>query len=192
MLSVPFLIRLLCLSGASCIGLAGASAQESQMERRMDDKWRAAIKGTGQPYVPTDKNQFAAKTFSSKTAYVKDFYYPKHFSAKEFLTGNFKGSKGFWMGDFKYSTNPADTKGRVIPNATTKYDTKTMPVKTLADAGKGYAVKSYAARASGLRGKSQDKLDKEGPAAMAGKVGWQGNMDTMTLEQVRDLLNKTK
>ena len=188
-LRLPLRLVLLGCALYACVGTA--FADEGGFERRLDQAWRDAIKGNGKPFLAPE-SRAGSKTFSSKNASVKEFYYPKRFSAKEFLTGNFKGSHNFWMGDFKYDTKTVDTRGRVIQNVGVPYATKAMPVQTSQEASKGYTVRTFATRANLTRGKSQDKFDKEGPAALAGKVGLQGNMQTMTIDQVRDLLNKSK
>ena len=188
-------IRVLCLAGALCLGIGSAFGQDTDFEKRMDQKWRDAMAGKSAPYNPISKDKTVhVKEFASKSATVKDFYLPKNFQSKDYLTGSYKGNKGFWMGDFKYSTKTVDTSGRIIPNATTKYSTKDMPVKADRDASKKYTTRSFSTKESKFRGTAQDRLTKDGAAALAGShpVGWQGNMGEMSLEQVRDLLNKNK
>ena len=176
MRSLHPVIRLLGLCGALCLGLGSAHAQETGFERRMDQKWRDAMAGKAKAYEPaTTSSSVQLKEFASKSANVKAFYFPKNFQSKDFLTGNYKGSKNFWMGDFKYSTKTVDTKGNVIPNATTKYDTKAMPVKTWGDASKKYASKTYATGTSGLRRTASPPTDlRRWPARKrsAGRDKW--------------------
>lgn len=95
--------------GALCLWAGTAFAQDSSLERRMDQAWRDAMQGKGRAFEPDVKSRFAAKAVDTKPAFVKAFYFPRSFTAKDFLTGNYKGSKDFWMGDFKYDTKPANT-----------------------------------------------------------------------------------
>jgi len=189
--------RLLCL-GALLLAPAVAPAQESQMERRMDQAWRDALNGKGKAFVPYQKSETITKNAPAKAAIVQEFQAIKPFRAKDFLSGSYQGSKSFWMGEFKFNTTGADiansgkAQGRVIPHLNEPHPTKALAVTDARESGKRYGVTEYATRKSDFRGTSQEKLDKEGPEAMKSDIGWTGNMQTMTLEQVRDLLNKNK
>ena len=172
-------------------------ADDDRFVNRMDRTWRDAMNGKGKPFFMSGRNFFGSKTFDAKSAYVKDYYVFQKFNAKDFLTGSYNGTHSFWMGDFKFNTASAEakgSKGRVIPNLTKAYATKSLPVQASRDANKGYGVTGYATKKSGFRGKAQDTIDAQGPAALASseKVGWQGKMQPMTIEEVRDLLNKPK
>lgn len=138
---------------------------------------------------------FGRKGFVSKSAQVKEFYFPKKFSAKDFLTGAYGGNKSCWMGDFKFTaTDAIVTPGRVIPNAQKQFDTKSMPVNPSSESTKKYGVSEFSAKAATIRGKSQDKFDAQGPDALTGPQppGWTGAMAPMDIQQVRELLNKSK
>jgi hypothetical protein len=124
----------------------------------------------------------AAGLDSSRSANVKDYYVSQQFSAKSYDTKDYTSSKGFWQGDFHFSTKSADVK--TDPNADKLYETKSAPVKDAHESGKDYVTrdKEYATREAIEKGKtSQAHLDE----TFLGKNRGQMNMD-----QVRDLLNK--
>ncbi len=124
-------------------------------------------------------------------AYVKEFYYPKKFSSKEFLTGSY-ATKPCWMGDFLYSTRAAKTPSWW--DAGKHFGTKTMATNAVYDAAKGYgADKAVPAKTASIRGRSQDKIDLQGAAAMAGPMGYEGTLAPLkSIDDVRMLLNKNK
>ena len=134
---------------------------------------------------------FGAKTFQQGgKARVKDFQYAEKFKAKNFLTGAFSGQKGAWMGDFKYKTSEADTEGAGATKRIVKaHDTKEMPVKSSRDANKDYSTGTYATRTSGFKGKSQEKIDLEGPQAVT-NIQDGTFTELKTIDDIRNLLNK--
>jgi hypothetical protein len=115
-------------------------------------------------------------------AYVKDYYVPQPFLTRDFSTGSFQ-TKGFRTGDFKFATGPANTSGRyLIPNAGKNVDTKTVDAKDARESGKNYDTRDYVTRDYRVRGKSQDIFDNRENATHK----------SMTIEEVRELLNKNK
>lgn len=173
---------------AAC-GIAHAQQQERKLLDRLD-------KPDLNESFFAEKKGFSTKEFGgAHSAVLKEFHGLKKFTTKDFMTGSYGGAKSFWMGDFKFSAASASTKGKhVILNLDKPFDTKAAQVKTAREAEKGYKVREYATNQFAVRGTSQDRFDKEGPKALEGQtaVGWTGKMQTMTIDQVRDLLNKNK
>jgi hypothetical protein len=145
---------------------------------------------------------FQNKTFTTGAtfngtgkAFVKDFYFIDRFRPRSFDTRTFFGTKDHWAGDFKFKTNAANlnTSG-IIANATKPYGTKTSETKAANESNKESATRTYANSGQWRgRGKSQDRFDRDGPKAQGdSSVGLQGNMHPLTIEEVRDLLNKNK
>ena len=136
------------------------------------------------------------KSFNAKSANTKEFQFRQRVSMKEYQTRNFAGTKTAWQGDFKFSTKAARTTGKyAIPNSTKEADTKTMPVSDAREAGKTMATSGYerAERQYLKKGRSQDKFDKEGGVPGDNKpIGYSGDMKPMTIDDVRELLNKSK
>lgn len=146
---------------------------------------------------PNEQREFGAhKSFNGASlfrgrgsAYVKDFYTPQKFNAKNYMAGAYSGQKA-WKGDFVYKTNEADTKGRDgVRRVVREYGTKEMPVKTSREAGKTHESRTYATRESNWRGRSQDKIDLQGPGAVT-TIRDGSFTELKTIDDVRDLLNK--
>ncbi len=187
-------------------GLCGKAFGQEQEGKLMNRLLRPNLK---QSYL--SKGDFSnAKSFSTGSALVKTYNSPEKFRAKDFIAGTYVSQKGYWMGDFKFKSTSADTKGRdQVARSVKAFDTKTSTVKSASDGGKNYAASSvFGTKTSGFRGRSQDKFDRQGPGALAGRhsVGWHGpgwqggidggepsmNMAPLSVDQVRDLLNKSK
>lgn len=151
------------------------------------------------------KSEFRAKEAQSNSFYIHQKYNPKGYDTKSFST---KSSR---YNDFKFATKSADTK---------TYETKAAPtkaasVKDAREATKSAPTREFADanRTSGFKGRNQALFDKEGPAAQA-KVGagwrtqvgdgrfsipggpenasWGGNLKVLTVDDVREILNKNK
>ena len=190
---LPSVFFPLVLWGLLCLltGVASAQQQEQKLMDRIDrpDKSRA---------FELQRASFSGGKGYSATgsAYVKDFYYPRTFRSKDFLTGSY-AAKQCWLGDFMFATRPAYTKSDAA--AEKQYNTKAMPTNSAYYAEKGYGVKTFDSKDpisqsdSRVRGHSQDKIDKLGPAAFAGPMGYEGTLAPLkTIDDVRDLLNKNK
>jgi hypothetical protein len=161
------------------LSCAVASAQEQ--ERKLID--RVLKPDMTLHNAAQDKSFGGGKSFQAgSNPYVKDFYFTQKFGPKTFAAGPFRDSKNYWQGDFKFATTEANTRGRFdIPNAAKAVDTKTMDVKDARESGKSYTSKTYATDDFRGRGKAQGALDAENAAKAP-----------MTVDQVRDLLNKNK
>ncbi len=143
-----------------------------------------------------EKSTFhGGRGFAMKGASVKEFQFDQKVSPKQFNTAAYAGTKSSWMGNFKFSANSAKTTGKYeIPNADKAAPVKEHAVKGYVDSDKKMAVRDYAGQRPYLRrGASQDLIDKNPEkAAQGGTVGWNGTMKPMTIDDVRELLNKNK
>lgn len=158
------------------VGPSGsAQEQERKLLERLD-KPNMELKNSFQ-----DKAFGGGKSYGARNAHVKEFYVPERYAPKSFQTRSF-AAKSHHAGDLKYATGEASTKGRYsIPNATKKAETKTLAVKDAREAGKTVETREMETSASQMRGKSQALLDAEN----SGRA-------PMTIDQVRELLNKNK
>ena len=129
-------------------------------------------------------------------ANVGTFYFEDHVRTKEFSTHAAPGVNKFWAGDVKYDAKTANLGTHtVIPNTTKAFATKTSPTEDARESGKESPTRAYADTHKFVkRGLAQDRLDREGPDALRGTtpVGFQGEMHQLTIDEVRDLLNKNK
>jgi hypothetical protein len=134
---------------------------------------------------------FGRQSFVTGTARVKNFYFTQKFAPKDYDTRAYGGTKSSWFGNFKFSTREAGTKGNYeIPNATKKADTKTLPVSDARENSKTMSTTAYAKRDRPYLGPEANRLHRTVPAN--GQVGWTGDLRPMTIDDVRELLNKNK
>lgn len=131
----------------------------------------------------------AGDTFRTKPATSNSFYFQQKFQPKAASTKEFK-TDGFWAGNFKFSTTEASTKSY----ATKEAPTKTAPTKTAVDAGKTAATRPFipGGKEAKIRGRSQDEFDRDGPSSKVQRQAWSGELRQLSVEDVRDILNKNK
>ena len=144
------------------------------------------------PVLFQNKSYLTGSTFGgTRGAEVNTFYFVDHVRTREFLTHSLYGQHKYWAGDFKYDTTTTNNNHTF---AVKPFETKTVDTKAASESGKESATKAYATGEYRGRGKSQDRFDKEGSDAFKGPVpiGLGGDMHQMTMEEVRDLLNKNK
>ncbi len=169
------LILLLLL--ASC-GVLHAQVQE----RKMLDRLLRPDRSISSPMQDMAYNGSAGTGVElKKDANVRDFYFIQKFSPKGYETKDYE-SKGYWEGDFQFSTKAANVKTDSAAQKT--FSTKALPVKDAREAGKlfGSGSQTFATRDAPQRGKtSQNHLDE----VYKGK-------EQMNIDQIRDLLNKPK
>lgn len=181
-------LPLLFLGAVLCPGAALlAQQQESRIAKILNpDPTRVFDVDSGKTY--------GAKTFYSRprAADPKAYNLPDRFNAKEYLTGGYQGQKGFWMGDFKYRANAANTTPRselVIPK--NREAGKSAPVKADRDAQKRYATGSVPTR--DFRGKEREKLNTLFTPEQAANNGYRGDLQELkSIDDIRALLNKSK
>jgi hypothetical protein len=129
--------------------------------------------------------------FQARDARTNSFYFQQKFTPKGYETGSFR-TKTAWDSDFKFATKDARTKTFETKAAPVK---KTAPVKDAREGSKTAATREFseANRTTTFKGRNQALFDKEGPAAQA-KVGpgWSGDLKTLTVEDIREILNKNK
>ncbi|HEX4083766.1 MAG TPA: hypothetical protein VHY22_02555 [Chthoniobacteraceae bacterium] len=172
----PLLLALLLLIP----GLVHAQLQESQLAERLLQPDRT-LGNSNQ-----DKTYYGGGTGLdfSKTANVKQFDFVQKFSPKSFETKAFT-AKNFWMGSFKFSTKTASVKTDAQAHQT--FATKAAAIKQASEANKSFTTDkgSYSIRDADVtaRGKtSQEHLDEL----------YKGSSKNMTIDEVRDLLNKPR
>lgn len=133
-----------------------------------------------------------SSTFSTKSARSSDTFYfqqkyqPKKYDAKSFET------KGWWAGDFKFSTKSAAAKGKYeIPNATKSPDTKSAPVKDAREAGKTMASRDLPDGNRPYLGKEATKMKAPLDPTNLPKINNEMH-ELKTIEDVKNLLNKNR
>lgn len=136
----------------------------------------------------------SSHVFNTKASTSKSFFFKQKTLEKGYQAKEYAGSKSAWMGDFKFSTRKANTRGKYeVPNAGRQVNTKTMEVADARESAKGMPVREFAGQRPFLkRGASQDRFDREGTNFTDTPVGWTGDLKAMTIDDIRELLNKNK
>jgi len=149
------------------------------------------------PFRDTNRKTNAIKTFDAGSpARIKTFSMLNPFRSKDFRTSAYERTNA-WSGQTLYETRSANPRARSSEDRLTRdyrvrdYDASNSTylerqlardprTRTYADAGK----------TSNFRGKSQDKIDIYGPAAMA-TINSDGTFtEIKTMDDVRNLLNE--
>lgn len=131
---------------------------------------------------PAQNKSFqGGKSFSSGSgsARTKSFLFGKSKAQqKSFQTKEFRGKTTFWSGEYKTNTAQGTAPFR---EGNKKSETKTAEVKEAQAADRGYVTRDYETRAAQFRGTAQGALDAE-----------YKNREPLSIDQVRELLNKNK
>lgn len=176
--ALPALLLLLC-------GLVSARAQEQ--ERKLIDR---ILK----PNTELENRSFEATFYGGEkfqqnpaAAAVKSFQFEDRVNAKTFQTREFAASP-YWAGDFKFQTKPA-ADGRRAREAQGEFATRDFEVTEAREAGKTSEVREYAESQREFRGKEAERLKKSIEPGQE-PAGWKGDLKPMTLDDIRDLLNR--
>jgi hypothetical protein len=175
----PILIAFFLLA----LSVAHGQQQESKVMSRMrqDDRSEA--------FNLSKISSAASRTYSAHSANVKEFSYDQKFSPKDFNVHSYSGAKSFWKGDFKFLTKSTDTK----TYATKEAPTKALPVKDATEAGKLMPTREFAGQRAYLKhGPTDHFVDKKGYSPDNAPLGVTSDLEKMSIDDVRNLLNKNK
>lgn len=170
----------------------GTVALAQQQEEKLIDR----LKRGPNSNLTYDTNQ---STFgnhsapSSKVVKTTDFN-TRSFMAREFISKPYAGSeKHSWFASLFFPAKSASTSGKYeIPNASRAYGTKDVPTKEARDAGKVSATTAFAA--TDLQYLKRNRFDASIKTAPSQDktVGYTGDLRPMSIDDVRELLNKNK
>jgi hypothetical protein len=119
--------------------------------------------------------------FQDKEFHSRTYQGEKDFSTKEFYTSEWGSSKKGWWGSRAFETRQASLKRNSAPESEKSVETGTLEQRSARDANKGVETKDLPGREFAGKGKSQGILDQQNPSK-----------STLTVEQVREILNKSK
>jgi hypothetical protein len=134
------------------------------------------------------------KSFGTSAARSKGFNLSEKFRPTAYQSVKAKDTKSAWNGDAKFTTKSASTDGkRRITNRDKKADVKTAPTKDAPENSTKLPTRDnrqdrYANRQ--FLGPDSKKLNKNTPQSK--ENSWKGDLQPMTIDQVRELLNKPK
>ena len=166
-----------------------AEPAEKPAGRSINQRFGSIDQGLG--FDPRQGAVGQGQTFRTRNAPSGTFQYDQKFASSKYETREF-APKTSWLSRLKFWTKDANPSTHEVPNVSRQAETKTAAVKDARDAGKTMAVRDLPGGDRIYLGPERAKLDH---AVDPNKPlpGWTGSkMDVLTLEQVRELLNKNK
>jgi len=159
-------------------------------------------------FDPSRSGVGTARTFGTGGARTKEFNFDQKVRAESFATRNFSGSKANAAAERQYATGAANSAGKyAIPNVDKDVGNKTATTKALWDGEKVAATqdlrdgkRQFLGSESKKLGKSIDPKDladwrkgaNESVIYHGGSVDRIGTLKPLSIEDVRELLNKNK
>lgn len=199
------LLTLVCTSCTSAEKRAARTAQKAEAEnsraveerrlRAVDGREIASKRGAEifvadphKTFDPARSPGLGSRAFSTGNARVKEFNYAQRVDAQGFRTKDFSGSKTAWMGDSKFKTTEARTKGAY---ATKSAEVKTAPTKDAREADKTVETRALPGSDRAYLGpetaKMKQPLDQMNLPRTSNEL-----TELKTVEDIRELLNKNK
>jgi hypothetical protein len=205
----------------ACIGLffCAAGAVQAQTDNRtMLERFTSQPDQTKAYQDPNLKPYGSSKSFpSTENRMMKAFPFIRGFQSRSYATTSYNASN-FWAGNFKFKTTDANLDSHSpLTSLIRMFKTKSAETRTAAAASKTFPSRPAAIVAEKSKnifpGKLQKQMEKLGPDALTGadplrgdsgavpvvKVGsdpepvdYAGGLHPLTLEEVRELLGKSK
>jgi hypothetical protein len=171
--------------------VTGAQAQEQ--ERGFKERV------LGEPDRSREFTRWNAKFYSGRGNYeadaarVKKFDFTQKVRPKEYATKDYLGTKGAWGGDFIYETGTANTEGKYrVPNKETKYKTEEVKSEKARESEKSAETSSVRDATREYLGSETDKMKSSLNDGSSRSAGWQGKLEVLSIDDVRELLNKSE
>ncbi|HEV7404365.1 MAG TPA: hypothetical protein VGO11_15600 [Chthoniobacteraceae bacterium] len=176
------------------LAMATVARAQQQEEKLMDRLKRGPNSNLS---YDTNQSAFGSRSASNSTtnkvAKTGDFS-TRSFLAREFISKPYAGTeKRSWFANLFFPAKSANTSGKYeIPNAAQPYGTKEAPTKDARDSGKTAATNAFAS--TDLQYLKRNRFDASiKPAPSQEKtVGYTGDLRPMSIDDVRELLNKNK
>jgi len=186
-------MRLIPQIAVAALLVLGAGAHAQEQERGFKERVLGEADRTLEFKGWDRKFNSGAGKVEAGNASAKRFHYTQKVRPEKFGAREFRAGKGAWGGDFIFRTGSADTRGayhtskinsesanRKLKSDTAKESEKRAETSVSPDAEREY-LGSEAARI-----KSSGKGDQ--PVSS----GWQGKLRVLSIDDVRELLNKSK
>ena len=169
---------------------------EKRRKSAMESRDAASERGA-EVMVPDESKTFNPSTArfgnrsadSDKSAHTDTFRFTERFRTKEFASKEF-GAKSAWLGKLSFATKDATTKEAREAGKTAA--SKTYDTETAREAGKTAALPIVPDGERKFLGKEAEKMKRGIRPEDQGKLenAWTGNLDPMSIEDVKKLLNK--
>jgi len=160
----------------------------------------------GRAFDPNHYTASAIHSYGTKDASTKGYDAAQQYRVDNYQTHDFYGSKADSAAQKKYATTEANSKGKyLIPNGSKAFDTKTAATKETWDAHKLALTKELADSRRPYLGKESKKMHQtvsakdladwrngETVTYSDGEIDKVSTLKPLSIEDVRDLLNKSK
>jgi hypothetical protein len=177
--------------------LASSSMASEQAKPGADKDQESRLKKILHPdrtlaYYSGEHKLGGMKSFGAKSAKSNEFNFSQKFHPTDYASEKgYKKSKSDWKGDTKFSTKAASTEGkREIVNADRKAATKGASTKEDWQSSKTAASHNSQYAKREFLGPDAKKVHENVP--LSKQDSWKGDLHPMTIDEVRDLLNKPK
>jgi hypothetical protein len=161
---------------------------------------------TDRTFNPNNYTASAVRGYDTKNAAAKGYDATHPFRVDAYSTRDFYGSKANIAAQRKFATAEANSKGKyLIPNSDTAYGTKSAATKESWDAHKQNQTRELADGRRPFLGKESKKIRQSvNPKELAnwhdgdtvtykdGEIEKVSTLKPLTVDDVRDLLNKSK
>lgn len=189
--AVRFLLP--ALLALTCAPLLAAEKKEKPVGRTLQQRFASPVE---QQDLVFDTRQGAVgngRSFDAGTARTKGFHFNQRFAPAKYETAEFSQTKKSWWGNFKFGTKAANTRTKSeVPNANKEAATKTAETREAHDSTKTAAVRDLPGRDRPYLGPERKNLDRSIDPTKP-LPGWAGDrLEVLSLEQIRELLNKNK
>ncbi|HEX8371334.1 MAG TPA: hypothetical protein VF585_01020, partial [Chthoniobacterales bacterium] len=132
------------------LALMGVACGQGIREENESEGMKRIMNPTLNPATNLQEKTFyggAGKGFSTRAGNVKSFHWKNLFGIKTYGGSKKFGAKDYWTGNYEAGGKLARTAGNYsIPNASTKAEVKTSPVKEDRDARKTQETRDYESR----------------------------------------------
>ena len=196
--AAPFLI-LPFLLGATAFAQSSSEPVRvrGEMPAEANNRWRSILGKPDDARVfdleQTSPFRHSPGTFhASKKAAAKEFQYVQKVAPKSYRTRDFGGAKSAWMGEMKFATKNAPTKGKyAMRDADKQAAVKTAPTRQARESGKTAATREMPGANRPYLGKEAAKvhtsIDPNNPPR------WTNDLrELKTVDDVKELLNTNR
>ncbi len=181
----------LIVSTALLVLVAGAQAQEQERgfkERVLGEADRTLeFKGWDKSF------NYGGGKIEAKNAGAKKFKFAQKVRARDFRTTDYLGTKGAWGGDFLYETEAVRSDGKYpVPKVNSEYTTAEVKVENLKGSEKTARTSTSRDADREYLGSEAEKIKSSERGNSAVSSGWQGKLRVLSIEDIRELLNKSE